>query len=58
MRRWRMEERVRAGVRWPVYFFEHEGETLWGLSAYFTMQLLAHLPAGAPFELPWSRRAP
>lgn len=57
-RRWRMEERVRAGVRWPVYFFEHEGETLWGLSAYFTMQLLAHLPLGAPFELPWSRRAP
>lgn len=55
--RWRVEERTRAGRSWPVYFFEHEGETLWGLSAYFVMQLLAYLPSGAPFELPWCRRA-
>jgi 8-oxo-dGTP pyrophosphatase MutT (NUDIX family) len=55
--RWRVEERTRAGVRWPVYFFEHEGEMLWGLSAYFVMQLLAHLPAGAPYEPPWAKRA-
>lgn len=51
--RWRVEERVRAGVSWPVYFFEHDGETLWGLSAYFVMQLLRYLPGGAPFRLPW-----
>lgn len=55
--RWRREERLRAGVRWPVYFFEHEGETLWGLSAYFVLQLLEHLPSGAPFEVPWKRCA-
>lgn len=49
---WRREEVEHAGVRYPLYFFEWDGETLWGLSAYITLALLEHLPGGAPFPLP------
>ncbi len=49
---WRTEYFERGVDRFPVYFFEHDGETLWGLSAYITLQLLSLTPRGAPFPLP------
>ncbi len=49
---WRTEYFERGADRFPVYFFEHDGETLWGLSAYITLQLMSLTPRGAPFPLP------
>ena len=37
---WRVEETTYNGRQYPLYFLEHSGETLWGLSAYVTRQLL------------------
>lgn len=50
--RWRVEHWGESGRSWPLYFFDHEGETLWGLSAAIVLHLLSLTPAGAPFELP------
>ncbi len=50
--RWRTERWGEAGVEWPIYFFDHDGETLWGLSAVVMLHLLALTPGGAPFNLP------
>jgi 8-oxo-dGTP pyrophosphatase MutT (NUDIX family) len=50
---WRTEQMQRRGRTFPMYFCEHDGETLWGLSAYITMHLLdLFWPLGAPYELP------
>jgi 8-oxo-dGTP pyrophosphatase MutT (NUDIX family) len=54
---WTSQPYSRNGVVYPVYYFEHDGETLWGLSAYITLHLLALTSMGAPFEIPWPRRA-
>lgn len=48
---WRMEMVTKNGVTWPLYFFEWDGETLWGLSAYITLHLL-DLVGEAPFDVP------
>lgn len=40
------------GRTWPVYYFDYDGEMLWGLSAYVTLQLMALMPGGAPHTLP------
>ena len=37
---WRMETTTHKGRRYPLYFLDYSGETLWGLSAYVTRQLL------------------
>ncbi len=50
--RWRTERWEAEGRRWPVHFFEHEGETLWGLSALITLHLLQLTLEGSPLELP------
>lgn len=50
--RWTVQDVERDGVRWPVFFFPWDGETLWGLSAYITMSLLALMPGGAPYAMP------
>ena len=50
--RWRVETHELFGRRWPVYFFDHDGEVLWGLSAYIALATLEHLAEGAPFALP------
>lgn len=54
---------LRAPTRWttrswatrsgevPVYYFEHDGELLWGLSAYVALQLLDSTEAGPPFPI-------
>ena len=31
---------------WPIYYFQWDGETLWGLSAYITLQFLSHAGGG------------
>jgi 8-oxo-dGTP pyrophosphatase MutT (NUDIX family) len=38
--RFRVEEWERAGVRRPVYFFDYEGETIWGATARILKQYL------------------
>ena len=50
--RWITRHWERGGKEYPVYYFDWDGETLWGLSAYITLQLLALLPEGAPIDLP------
>ena len=45
---WRIEQRTHGGKTYPIYFLKYDGETLWGLSAHFTRQLLDcmnYLPA-------------
>jgi 8-oxo-dGTP pyrophosphatase MutT (NUDIX family) len=48
---WRVEEVPWRKSRWPLYHFDHDGETLWGLSAYITLMVLALVDGGSPFEL-------
>ena len=47
--RWtsRADEGPGAGGR-RIHFFEHEGETLWGLSARIVLHLLSLTPSGSP----------
>lgn len=52
--RWSIKHIAHRRKDWPVYFFEHDDETLWGLSAYITLHLLSLAPEGPPFELPWN----
>ncbi|MEE2757299.1 MAG: CoA pyrophosphatase [Myxococcota bacterium] len=40
------------GSDYPVFYFDWDGETLWGLSAYITLQLLSLMPDGPPIDLP------
>lgn len=50
---WSMKNHVgKRGKTWPVYYFPWDGETLWGLSAYITLQLLWLTPNGGPYQLP------
>ena len=48
---WRKEMVTKNGVTWPLYFFDWDGEILWGLSAYITLHLL-DLIGETPFEVP------
>lgn len=49
---WRTQTVSWKGRTWPMYFFDYDGETLWGVSAYITLKLLAFLPGGTPFDPP------
>lgn len=50
---WVTKERPDStGRKWPLHFFDWDGETLWGLSAYITLQLLSLTPDGTPIRLP------
>lgn len=49
---WRTQPVSWKGRTWPMYFFDYDGETLWGVSAYITLKLLGLLPGGAPFTPP------
>lgn len=49
---WRTQTVAWKGRSWPMYFFDYDGETLWGVSAYITLHLLGLLPGGAPFTPP------
>ena len=50
--RWVTRMVERYGRDWPLYFFEHDGETLWGLSAYMVLHFLDACGLGPPFDLP------
>ena len=50
-KKWRSKRTLWRGQYWPVYFFEYDGETLWGLSAYIVLNLLHYTPYGSPFKL-------
>ena len=46
--RWSSRTERAVGVEYRLYFFEHDRETLWGLSAKVTLQLLEVLGLGSP----------
>jgi len=46
--RWACREETRAGRHLWVYYFLHEGETLWGLSARIALHLLEVSALGSP----------
>ena len=50
--RWRRADVEHGGRVYPLFFFDWDGEVLWGLSAYITLSLLDLTPSGAPFPLP------
>ncbi len=49
--RWRIAQREWRGESFDLYFFEYDGETLWGLSAYATLLALDLTQKGAPLSL-------
>ncbi|MEL6178685.1 MAG: CoA pyrophosphatase, partial [Myxococcota bacterium] len=49
--RWRTEMMQRGQYTWPVYFFDVDGEVVWGLTAYIILKLSSHSPWGSPFEI-------
>ena len=49
--RWTSREENRSGRRLWVYYFLHEGETLWGLSARVVLHLLEVSALGSPVPL-------
>ncbi|MFN3202169.1 MAG: NUDIX hydrolase [Bradymonadia bacterium] len=51
---WEIKTMPHRRKDWPVYFFEYDDETLWGLSAYITLHVLSLSSVGAPFNLPWN----
>jgi 8-oxo-dGTP pyrophosphatase MutT (NUDIX family) len=46
--RWTWREETRGGRRLRIYYFLHEGETLWGLSARIVLNLLEVGGRGSP----------
>ena len=50
--RWRSEMKRFQGRDVPIFYLEHDGEVLWGLSAYVALQLLTLHPGGPPFPVP------
>ena len=49
---WVVRSHSNRGADFPVFYFDWDGETLWGLSAYITLQLLSLNDGGGPFDLP------
>ena len=49
---WTIRSYSQRGHDFPVFYFDWDGETLWGLSAYITLQLLSLNEGGGPCELP------
>jgi len=49
--RWTWREEKRGERRLTIYYFEHQGETLWGLSARIVLHLLEVSELGSPVPL-------
>ena len=49
--RWTWREEKRGEKRLTIYYFEHQGETLWGLSARIALHLLEVSELGSPVPL-------
>ena len=47
--RWQSSPLSWKGLKTHVYFFDHDGETVWGLTARILLHMLAHTEAGGPF---------
>lgn len=52
--RWETRIEEWKGERYPMYSFKHDGENLWGLSAYATLILLGMIPESTAPRLPGS----
>lgn len=50
--RWRWQDVNWRGEDGRIYFFDHDDETLWGLSARITLQVLQLTDGAAPIPLP------
>ena len=50
-KQWRSQITLWRGRQWSIYYFDYDGETLWGLSAYIVLSLLECTPYGSPFKL-------
>ena len=48
---WRVEPMQRGDRRWPVYFFDYDGEVVWGLTGYIILRLLMYSPWGSPYPI-------
>ena len=48
---WRIEHRSWKNRTIPIYFFDFDEETLWGLSAYATLLTLQLLSSGSPIDM-------
>lgn len=48
---WRTEHHVWKRRKIPIYYFDFDGETLWGLSAYATLLTLQLLGVGSPIDM-------
>jgi len=49
--RWTWRDERRGGRSLRIYYFLHEGETLWGLSALIVVHLLEVSDLGSPVPL-------
>ena len=49
--RWRIEHKVWKHRSIQIYYFDFDGETLWGLSAYATLLALDLTDKGSPIDL-------
>ena len=49
--RWTWRDETRGGRSLRLYYFPHEGETLWGLSALIVLHLLEVSDLGSPVPL-------
>lgn len=47
---WRIDTVRHQKRQWPMYYCDHDGETLWGLSAYITLHMLDQSPLSMPFD--------
>ena len=54
---WRMEWMTRKGFRFPVYYYDHDQEVVWGLTGYITLHLMSFSPWGAPYKIKTDRFA-
>ena len=51
--RWRCKYHTWGNQSWPIYYFDYDGELLWGLSAYMTLIMLRLSRYGSPMDLSW-----
>jgi 8-oxo-dGTP pyrophosphatase MutT (NUDIX family) len=51
--RWELKWKEWENKSWPIYYFQHQGEVLWGMSAYITLLTLHYSEFGAPVDISW-----
>lgn len=48
---WTVKSMERHGRTWPVYYYDHDGETIWGLTGYIALHMLGFTPLGSPYPV-------